>query len=429
MRILFLTHYYPPEGNAPATRVAALARRWADAGHDVTVITGIPNVPDGVVYPGYRNRLWPQEDHIGKVRVIRVATLIAPNKGSSRRILNYLSFMVSAFIRLLFLRSPDVLIATSPQFFCGWGGVLGKWWFCVSRPLRKRLKFILEIRDIWPESISTLGAIRNKNLLRILEWLELRMYDGADHVVTVGQGYKRKLLERGIPETKISIVMNGVDRDLFELPGPDRSFIRTKFGLEGKFVCSYIGTIGMASGLDIFLRAARLLKDQGEDRICLLAVGDGAMREELETLAKRENLNTVIFTGRRPKEDIPSFLSATDIGFVHLRKTPLFETVIPSKIFEAFGMRRPVLIGVEGEAKKLVEASGGGWSIPPEDEQAMVSALLKALDNHNECEMKGERGRNYVVTHFDRDQLAKDYLDILQAVVLGDPMPRYNSPY
>ena len=429
MRLVFLTHYYPPEGNAPATRVGALARRWVEAGHHVTVFTGVPNVPDGVVYPGYRNCLWPQKSKIEGVHVIRVGTFIAPNKGSARRILNYLSFMISAFVSLLFVRRPDILIATSPQFFCGWAGVLGKWWFRCSRPWCRTPKFVLEIRDIWPESIGSVDAIGNKRVLSILEWLELRMYAAANHIVTVGQGYRERLLERGVPEKKISIAMNGVDRDLLETSEPDPSALRRELGLEGKFICSYIGTIGMASGLDVFLRAARLLRDQGEDRIRLLAVGDGAVREELEERAAIENLNSVIFTGRRPKEDMPVFLAATDVCFVHLRKTPLFQTVMPSKIFEAFGMRRPILIGVEGEARKLVDASGGGWAMPPEDEKSLVSALLKALDDRNDCEIKGERGRNYVVTHFDRDQLAKDYLDILRAVALDEPMPRYSSPY
>ncbi|MDA7619911.1 glycosyltransferase family 4 protein [Akkermansiaceae bacterium] len=429
MRLVFLTHYYPPEGNAPATRVGALARRWVEAGHHVTVFTGVPNVPDGVVYPGYRNRLWPQKSKIEGVHVIRVGTFIAPNKGSARRILNYLSFMISAFVSLLFVRRPDVLIATSPQFFCGWAGVLVKWWFRCSRPWSRTPKFVLEIRDIWPESIGAVDAIGNQKVLGILEWLELRMYAAANHIVTVGQGYRERLLERGVPEKKISIAMNGVDRDLLETSEPDPSALRRELGLEGKFICSYIGTIGMASGLDVFLRAARLLRDQGEDRIRLLAVGDGAVREELEERAAIENLNSVIFTGRRPKEDMPVFLAATDVCFVHLRKTPLFQTVMPSKIFEAFGMRRPILIGVEGEARKLVDASGGGWAMPPEDEKSLVSALLKALDDRNDCEIKGERGRDYVVTHFDRDQLAKDYLDILRAVALDEPMPRYTSPY
>jgi glycosyltransferase involved in cell wall biosynthesis len=414
MRILFLSHYFPPEGNAPATRVAALTSRWVAAGHEVTVITGVPSVPDGVVYPGYRNRWIPQEEHYEGVRVIRVGTWIAPNKGTILRIVNYLSFMVSATLRALFLKRPDVLIATSPQFFCGWAGVLCRWGYRLRNPFSKRPRFFLEIRDIWPESIGAVGAMSEGRLFRLLEWLETHMYAAADHIVTVGDGYRRRLLERGVNAEKISIVMNGVDRDLLEAETPDSDALRSQWRLEGKFVCSYIGTIGMASGLGVFLRAARRLREMGRDDIRLVAVGDGAIREELQAEAELENLGNVIFTGRRPKSEMPAFLAATDLCFVHLRKTPLFETVIPSKIFEALGMRRAILIGVDGEARKLVEDSGGGVAIPPEDENALVDALIRFSANRMELEELGETGRQYVLEHFDRDHLALKYLQLLQ---------------
>jgi glycosyltransferase involved in cell wall biosynthesis len=413
MRILFLSHYFPPEGNAPATRVAALTSRWAVAGHEVTVITGVPSVPDGVVYPGYRNRWLPQEECHGGVRVIRVWTWLAPNKGTVRRILNYLSFMVSASLRAIFLRRPDVLIATSPQFFCGWAGVLCHWIYRLRTPFSKRTRFFLEIRDIWPESIGAVGAMSEGRLFVLLEWLEKRMYAAADHIVTVGVGYRRRLMERGVHADRISIVMNGVDRDLLETVTQDPEVTRREWGLDGKFVCSYIGTIGMASGLDIFLRAARLLRDIGRNDIRLLAVGDGAIRADLQAVAEREKLENVIFTGRRPKAEMPMFLAATDLCFVHLRKTPLFETVIPSKIFEALGMRRAILIGVDGDSRKLVEDSGGGVAIPPEDEHALVDALVHFSANRSDLERMGETGRKYVMERFDRDHLAREYLQVL----------------
>jgi glycosyltransferase involved in cell wall biosynthesis len=414
MRILFLTHYYPPEGNAPASRVGALARRWAAAGHDVTVVTGVPNVPDGVVYPGFENKVLPQEEVVDGVRVIRVWTYLAPNKGTGKRILNYVSYMASATLRVMAMSKPDVMIATSPQFFCGWAGVLSKWWFRLTRPWSRKPRFILEIRDIWPESIGAVDAEMSGKILRVLERMELAMYRAANHVVTVGEGYRLRLLERGVTDEKMSIVMNGVDRDLLEASVPDPTALRKELGLEGKFVCAYIGTIGMASGLSIFLRAGRLLKEMGRDDVHLVAVGDGAVREELQDEAKRQGLDNVLFTGRRPKEDMPVFLAATDVCFVHLRKTPLFETVMPSKIFEALGMRRPILIGVDGEARKLVEQSGGGVAMPPEDEHVFVETLLKMKSAPADLAAMGEQGRNYALANFDRDQLAQKYLRILE---------------
>lgn len=415
MRILFLSHYFPPEGNAPATRVAALTSRWVAAGHEVTVITGVPSVPDGVVYPGYKNRCLPQEEQYERVRVIRVWTWLAPNKGTVRRILNYLSFMISASLRAIFLSRPDVLIATSPQFFCGWAGVLCHWAYRLRAPFAsKRTRFFLEIRDIWPESIGAVGAMSEGRMFRLLEFLEKRMYAAADHIVTVGDGYRRRLLERGVRHDRISIVMNGVDRDLLEAQPPTPEVVRRQWALDGKFVCSYIGTIGMASGLEIFLRAARLLREMGRDDIRLLAVGDGAIREELQAQADLENLTNVIFTGRRTKAEMPMFLAATDLCFVHLRKNPLFETVIPSKIFEAFGMHRPILIGVDGDSRKLVEDSGGGVAIPPEDEHALVESIVHFAANRSKLTQMGEAGHHYVLEHFDRDHLASEYLQLLE---------------
>jgi len=430
MQILFLSHYFPPEGNAPATRVGALTKRWVAEGHEVTVITSAPNVPDGIVYNGYTNRLRPQEEDVDGLKVLRVWTYLAPNKGRGRRILNYLSYMVSAVLRVLFLKRPDVIIATSPQFFCGWSGVLSTWWYRVSRMGATQPKFVLEIRDIWPESISAVDAMSQRSaIVRILEWLELRMYAAAQCIVTVGEGYRQRLLERGVPEKKMAVVMNGVDRDLLEREIPDPEPIRKQWGLKDKFVCSYIGTIGMASGLQILLRSARILRNRGEDRVRFLAVGDGAVREELENAARAEGLDEVVFTGRRPKEEMPAFLAASDLCLVHLKKTPLFETVIPSKIFEAMGMSKAILIGVDGEARKLVEKSGAGPAIPPEDEVALVDAVLHAVDNPKELIAHGERGRRFVLEHFDRDKLARDYLKVLHALIEGGDLPRSKTDY
>ncbi len=385
-----------------------MSRRWVKAGHEVTVITGVPNVPDGVVYPGFTNRLRPQVSVVEGVRVVRVWTYIAPNKGAVRRIANYVSYMLSAFLWAVVRPRPDVMIATSPQFFCGWTGVLLRWF--------RRTPFVLEIRDIWPESIGAVDAINNKAVLRFLEGMERIMYRTAQRIVTVGEGYRLRLLERGVPAEKVGIVMNGVDTDLLTARPPDPAPLRARWGLEGAFVCSYIGTIGLASGLDVMLRAGRRLKEAGRTDIVLLAVGDGAVRAELEEQARREGLDNVRFTGRQPKESMPDFLALTDACLVHLRKTGLFETVMPSKIFEAAGMARPIVIGVNGEARRLVEKAGAGVAIEPEDDAALAATLIRLADHPEEGRAMGEQGCAYVLEHFDRDKLAEDYLNILKPV-------------
>ncbi len=405
MRVLYLSHYFFPEGNAPATRVHEMCRRWVAAGHQVTVLTGAPNVPGGVVYDGYKNALYRRETVDG-VDVVRVWTFLAANKGTVRRILNYLSYMLAAGFVGLFLRRPDVVIATSPQFFCGWAGV----WLSRVR----RLPFVLEIRDLWPESIATVGAVSHRGLLRILEWLELRMYAAATRIVTVGEGYREQLLARGVPVESIDIVPNGVDREAFSQG--DGARLREQYGLGNAFVCSYIGTIGSACGLGVVLRAARRLRDEGRDDVVFLLVGDGSIRESLEKEAKEAGLDQVVFAGRQDKSAMPDYLAMSDACLVHLAKKDLFRTVLPSKIFEAAAMERPIVLGVEGHAAEIVLGAEAGICIEPENEQELVEAVVKLAANPELAKKLGQAGREKIAAHYDYDRLAEEYGKIVTRV-------------
>jgi glycosyltransferase involved in cell wall biosynthesis len=407
MRIAFYTHYFPPEVNAPAARTFDNCRRWSQQGHEVTVLTCAPNMPRGVVYEGYRNRPL-QRERIDGIDVLRVWTFIAANEGHALRILNYLSYLASAvLVSLCCTPRPDVVIATSPQFFCGWAGL-------VASRLRRR-PFLLEIRDLWPESIVAVGAMRPGRVLRWLEWLERRMYGAADHIVTVGEGYRRRLLEKGVSADKISVVMNGVDRRLFAPRPPDLA-LKRELGLDQRFVCSYLGTIGMACGLEIVLRAAELFRARGRDDLAFLLVGDGAMRERLQAEARSRGLHNVVFAGRQDKQRMPAFLSISDACLVHLRRTELFRTVLPSKIFEAAGMARPIILGVEGDAADVVRSAGAGLCIEPENEHELAAAMERLAADPELGARLGRSGHDHVVRHFDRDRLAAAYLDIVAAV-------------
>jgi len=346
-----------------------------------------------------------QTELIDGIRTTRVWTYIAANKGTAKRILNYLSYMFSATLAALFVKKPDVIIATSPQFFCGWAGL-------ISSRLR-RVPFILEIRDIWPESIVAVGVMRNRWLLRLFEWLEKKMYAGSQHIVTVGERYKQKLIVKGVQAKDISVITNGVDRDGFHPCEADKK-IRQRYNLDGHFICGYVGTIGMACGLDVVLRAAKILKDKKRNDIRFMLVGDGAVRDQLQEQTATEGLdNIIIFVGRQDKKMIPSFLSAVDSCLVHLRKAELFKTVLPSKIFEATAMARPVLLGIEGCAADLVNSAKAGICIEPENAEQLVAALERLADNRDLCHEFGQAGHEYVVTHYDRDNLARNYLDII----------------
>jgi len=361
-------------------------------------------VPAGVPYPGYRNR-FSQRETIDGINALRVWTWLAPNKGTFQRILNYVSFMISATVAGLFIQRPDVVIATSPQFFCGWAGAI------VSR--LRRLPFVLEIRDIWPESIVSVGAMKKGLTIRFLEWLERKMYAAAKHIVTVGEGYKEQLTAKGVASDKITVISNGVDREMFRSRTPDAA-LRQKFGFGNAFVCSYIGTIGMACGLDIVLRAARILKASGRNDIRFLLVGDGALRADLENRTRAEGLDNIVFARLQPKSLIPAFLSISDASLIHLAKKQLFESVFPSKMLESFAMAKPIILGVRGFAAELLRKAGAGICIEPEKENELVAAVEQLAADRNLAARLGQAGGKYVGEHFNLDELAAKYVTLLE---------------
>ncbi len=401
MRILFFSHYYTPEGNAPATRVSALCERWAKAGHDVTVVTCPPNVPNGVVYDGYANKR--TSEVINGVKVERVRLYIAANKGAVKRMFNFVSYFMKALIVALRLPRPDVVIATSPQIFCGYAGV----WY-------KRLRgvpLVIEIRDIWPESMGAVGARIPKVAYWGLELVEKAMYRCCDRLVTVGEGYFARLAEKGVPKDKMSIVMNGTDLAVYK-PQPKNGDLLAKYGLKGKFVVSYIGTVGMACGLEVVLDAAPRVPSN----VVFVIVGDGAHQVQLEQEAKKRGIENVIFTGRQPKSSMPDWVASSDANLVHLKKTELFTTVMPSKIFESAGCKRPIIMGVDGYAKKLVMDAKAGLDMKPESADSLVECVKRLVGNPELCGRLGENAYNNIAKVHNRDQQAEDYLEALKGI-------------
>jgi glycosyltransferase involved in cell wall biosynthesis len=403
MRILFLSHYYPPEVNAPASRTSEHCRAWAAAGHDVTVITCAPNHPAGKIYPGYRNRLH-QRETIDGVEVVRVWTLLAANEGFLMRSLNYLSYMVSATLAVPFQKRPDVVISTSPQFFCGLAGLPAKW--------LRRIPWILEVRDLWPESIVTVGAMRKGRAVRLLEWIEQRAYRSADHIVSVTDSFVAHIAARGGKAERISVIKNGVDLSLFQKSTDDAEAAKQALGLQGKFIAAYVGTHGLAHGLDTILEAAEALKDQ--PHIAFLMVGDGAERTRLVEAAATRKLANVHILGQRPKADMPGIWSATDASLILLKRSDLFHKVIPSKMFEAMAMQCPIVLGVEGEAKALLEAGQAGMAIEPENARELATAVLKLAGDRELAANYGRQGAAFVKANFDRSVLAARYLGVVE---------------
>lgn len=406
MKILFLSHYFPPEVNAPATRTFEHCARWAALGHDVTVVTNQPNHPRGELYPGYRNRLW-QQKQIQGVRVIRLWTLLSANRGFGLRTLNYVAFMLMCVLFCWRFARPDVVISTSPQFFNGLAG------YVVSR--LRRTRWVLEIRDLWPESIVAVGAMRDGILIRWLYALELFCYRTCDLLVPVTDSFRDYMVKRGVDPAKILVVKNGVDLSLFagtdDRPDPDLDALFRQHGLEGKFIAAYVGTHGMAHHLDTVLEAAQQLRSRMD--IAFLLVGDGAERERLVQQAKTLNLPNLVMLEQMPKTKMPALWSRVQLSLILLKKSDTFKSVIPSKLFESLAMNKPIVLGVEGESAQILEESGAGLAIEPQNASALATAVVQLADDRSRYDAMAASGKDYVTRQFDRDRLAARFVNAM----------------
>lgn len=395
---------------APAARVSELAQHWSGAGHDVTVLTAFPNHPTGVVPPPYRGKLWRLvlRERSANVNVIRSWLLPFPNRKAYERILNYSSFCASAAITGTFIERPDVLIATSPQLLVGLAG------WGISRV--KRVPFIFEVRDLWPESLAAVEMSRaGSPLNRILGAIAGFLYRHSEHIVVVTPAFKDFLIENWqVPSGKISVVGNGVECDIFR--PRDASELRKRLGVEDKFVVSYIGTMGMAHALGTVIQAAEQLQ-ANSPTVLFLFVGAGADRERIENLACSRGINNVQFAGEQPRDAVPDYISASDACLVSLRKSELFKTVIPTKMLEFMSCARPVLLGVDGQAREILEQAKAGIFYQPEDAMGLTRAVTRLACDAGLCETLGQNGRRHILAHFSRASTSEKYLTILDAVL------------
>lgn len=397
MRILFLTDNFPPEVNAPATRTFEHCREWVKAGHEVTVITCHPNYPIGRVYDGYRNS-WKTVEVVEGIKVVRVWTYITSNKGFAKRILDYISFSVTSFFAGLFCKC-DVIVATSPQFFTALSG----------RTLHffKRKPWIMEVRDLWPDSIKSVGAMDDGLVLRYFSKEELWCYRSAKSIVVVTETFKKIISGKGIDPAKIHVVKNGSNLELFT-PRPKPQELVAKYGLEGKRVLGYVGTVGMAHKIDFLIDCVKGLPEYK-----LMVLGEGAEKENLKKKVADEGIDNVFFVDSVSKDKVADYIALQDAALVNLRRDPLFTTVIPSKIFETAAMRIPIMLGVDGEARSMVEQYHAGVCYEPENSGDFMEKLNSLFGNPAEyaaCCDGGER----LAKDYDRKKLAGMMLGIIE---------------
>jgi glycosyltransferase involved in cell wall biosynthesis len=402
MKILFLTDNFPPEVNAPATRTYEHCQEWIkNKDVEVTVITCTPNFPHGKVYDGYKNKFFQKEDVDG-VKVIRVWSYITSNSGFTKRVFDYLSYAVMAFFVGLF-QKHDVIVATSPQFFTTWAG------WALSKVKRK--PWIFELRDLWPETIKTVGAMKQGKVIDTLEKIELALYRSADRVVPVTDAFKVNLINRGVNSDKISVVTNGSNNDLFQNQSKDMELLHT-LKLTNKFIVGYIGTHGMCHGLDFIVQSLAKIKD---NEIHFLFIGDGAMKESIVSLSKELALSNITFLDAISKDNVPRYLSICDVSLAPLKNEDNFRTVIPSKIFEAAAMQKPTLLGVRGQAQQIIEKDGAGICFEPENEDDFIEKLLILRDK--KVYLKCQEGCLVLAKRYDRKKLANKMLTVIKSTV------------
>ncbi len=398
MRILFLTDNFPPEVNAPATRTYEHCKEWVNQGADVTVITCFPNFPQGKVYDGYQNKRISRENVEG-INVIRVWTYITANEGFIKRTLDYISFSFSAFFAGLFQKT-DLIIATSPQFFTALAGRTLAFW--------KRKPWIMEVRDLWPESIKTVGAMNDNIFIRYFEKEELWCYKSASKIVTVTDAFKENLVRKGISPEKIHVVKNGANLDLYQPVEKDEQLLK-ELGIKGKTILGYIGTHGMAHKLDFLADCARQLENTNYH---FLFLGNGAEKQKLVDKVKHEQIKNITLLDSVPKNKVVNYLSIIDIALINLRKSDLFKTVIPSKIFENAAMQIPILLGVDGEARSIVEQYEAGLFYEPENINDFLDKLeiIGTPEQYKKCQEGGLK----LAKVFDRKKLAGELLTVVK---------------
>lgn len=407
MKILYISQYFPPEIGAPAARVSELSSAWARQGDQVTVLTGFPNHPTGRVPAEYRSRLRRlvmRETRDG-VSVQRTWLLPLPNRKGWERMLNYGSFCISAALRGLFLPRPDVVIATSPQLLVGLSGLI------VAR--LKRAPFVFEVRDLWPESLEAVGVSgKNSLLVRVLSKIAGLLYRRSDHIVVVTNAFEEHLQRHwNVPKQKISVVVNGVDDKLFQPQAPEPAML-AEFGVQGRFVVGYIGTIGNAHGVETLVETARLLQ-QSDPEILVLVVGEGADKQKLQQLVEEHRLENIrIFPGQ-PRERIPNIVAATHVCLVLLKKSDLFKTVIPTKMLEFMSCGRPIVAGLEGESAELIRRADAGICVAPEDAPAIANAIRTLRNDPRVARTFGEHARGFILQNLSRESTAREYRNLL----------------
>ncbi len=400
MKVLYISQHFPPEIGAAQARAYDMSMNLVEEGCDVTVVTAFPNHISS-------NKFIESSKHLG-LDVMRSFVVQDTKKSTIKRMLNYLSFMVTSVISGLFVKKPDVVFATTPQLFVGLSG------YILSK--LKRAKFVIEVRDLWVDFAEVLNQINNKKVLKFARKLEWFLFNQADHIIVVTHGYKRYLVEKGISEHKIDVITNGVNpTETGELLPEEGRIIREEYELQNQFIILYAGNMGIAQGLDTVLKAAEILKESSSIKFVL--IGEGAEKVRLQNYKKEKKLENVLILDSRAKQELNGFYAAADLCLVILKDHPLFEITIPSKLFDCLAMNKPILLGLGGESKEIVESLNAGLFFEPENPESLANVVIEATSNPEIMDLLEKDVRSKMLLKYNRQELSKDLAQLLQSTL------------
>lgn len=406
MKILFLTQYCPPEVGAPQNRIFEFAKQLKSFGHEVSILTAMPNYPKGEIFSEYVGKKYLEEE-IDGIKIYRTSIYATKEKGFVKKMRNYLSFTFSSVFKgMKNIKMQDVIITESPPLFLGWSG------YKIAK--RKKAKFVFNVSDLWPESAVKLDVIHNKLIIKASTILEEFCYKKAAAITCQTKGIVDNIVNRGFPKEKVHLITNGIDTDFFRPDKRDEE-CRKKIGVQDKFAVCYAGNHGIAQGLEVIIEAAEKLREN--KNIQFVFIGDGPEKDKLIKIAKEKSLKNITFLPMQLKPDMPKIIASMDATVIPLKKLDLFKGALPSKMFEALSSELPIILAVEGEAEKLINKAKAGIVVEPENPEAISNAILKLYNDEVLRKELGINGRDFVKEYYSRVNIAKKLEEILLSIV------------
>jgi glycosyltransferase involved in cell wall biosynthesis len=400
MHVLLIHQGFASPNDPGGTRHFELARRAIEQGHQFTVVAS-----DISYITASRTNSTKSDEVIEGIRVLRAFTNRSLHGSFIGRLFSFISFAASSIFTALGAGKIDLVMGTSPPIF----QAVSAW---LVAALRRR-PLLLEIRDLWPEFAIDMGILKSPVLIRLSRWLEQFLYKRATHLLVNSPAYMDYLIEKGVEPSKITLLPNGVDPQMFD-PTENGNGLRRKLGLDGKFVVVYAGAIGPANDLGVLLEAAKELR--GELLIHFLIIGDGKERKRLQSLAEADQLENVLFVGAQPKQEMRYYLASADACLAILQNIRMFRMTYPNKVFDYMAAGRPILLAIDGVIREVVESAHAGIYVPPGDPKSLAEAVRYLAGNSEEREAMSKQGRSYVEKHFNRADQSRQFTNLLERV-------------